>query len=114
MSDFAQLSTIYNPREDQLGLRSVCTDQPFRSSDVIVLTTPDPDTHPLPDAKFLEIQWVLNRVAALQGAADPEDLFYDDSKVYSGSDGGYFPEYRGISSGTVEKSSPASAKRPKN
>lgn len=39
LSELPQLSTMYNPREDRLGLHNACTDQPLCSSDVIVLTS---------------------------------------------------------------------------
>ena len=35
-----------------------------------MLKTPDPDLYPLPSIPLLEMQWILQQVAALSGAAD--------------------------------------------
>lgn len=39
LSELPQLSFMYSPREDRLGLHNACTDQPLCSSDVIALTS---------------------------------------------------------------------------
>lgn len=38
------------------------------------LETSDSNTHPLPNKHLLEMQWHLNRVVALSGAAEAPDL----------------------------------------
>jgi hypothetical protein len=60
-------------------LLNVQTKQIICSGDQISLETDDPVAHPLPDLKLLEMQWVLNRVAAISAAAEPQDDFGDDS-----------------------------------
>jgi hypothetical protein len=49
------------------------TDAPIYSGHLITLTTEDPETMPLPSFELLHMQWVLNRVAAIAGAADITD-----------------------------------------
>lgn len=39
------------------------------SGQTITLTTEDPDTMPLPDLRFLRLQWLLHRVVSLTSAA---------------------------------------------
>jgi len=48
------------------------------SGDNISLETSDPGELPLPNLKLLEMQWVLNRVAAMSAAAEPQNDFRDD------------------------------------
>ncbi|RDW93660.1 uncharacterized protein DSM5745_00982 [Aspergillus mulundensis] len=43
------------------------------SGEVITFTTEDPDKCPLPSYDLLEMQWVLNRLVALAGAAEEPD-----------------------------------------
>lgn len=94
ISDFPDLNSTYDPQGDCIGLLNMQTYRPLRSGDVIVLTTPDPDTHPLPDTRILELQWTMNRVAAMRGSAEPDDPFGDyDSEDESDSEGGDFPCY---------------------
>jgi hypothetical protein len=50
------------------------TRQPDRSGDKISLKTDDPKTLPLPHFALLEMQWILQRVAAMSAAAE----LYDD------------------------------------
>ena len=59
----------------------------IKSGEVIELTTSDPINRPLSNWDLLEMQWVLQRLAALAGAVDPEDFGYDDMKE-EGSDEG--------------------------
>ena len=89
--DVPDLTATYDPQGDRLGLLNMHTYRPLRSGDVIVLTTPDPDTHPLPDIRILEMQWVMNRITAMRGAAEPKDPFDSDSEDDSNSEGGDFP-----------------------
>lgn len=53
------------------------------SGRLITLTTSDPENMPLPSFELLEMQWFLNRVAAMSGAADfiePDEE--DDDELY--------------------------------
>jgi HNH endonuclease len=50
------------------------------SGDEISLKTDDPVLRPLPDFRLLEMQWVLHRVTALSGAAEPQDDFHDKDR----------------------------------
>lgn len=54
--------------------------KPIESGHEIHLTTTDPKNLPLPSWEILEMQWHLNRVLAISGAADVEDSDddYDD------------------------------------
>jgi HNH endonuclease len=54
------------------------TDQRIRSGDMISLTTDDPVTRPLPHYGLLEMQWILQRVVAMSGAAEIYDDFNND------------------------------------
>jgi hypothetical protein len=49
------------------------------SGDVITMTTDDPVTLSLPSWDLLQMQWVLQRLSAISGAAEPQDNFSDDS-----------------------------------
>jgi hypothetical protein len=59
-------------------LFNVLTEKKIYSGDEISLETDDAVAHPLPDLKLLEMQWFLNRVTAMSGAAEPQDDFGDD------------------------------------
>ncbi|KAG4437631.1 hypothetical protein IFR05_006892 [Cadophora sp. M221] len=74
----------------------------IRSGDYFTLHTDDPDTKPLPSFKLLELQWFLQRVVGMAGAAD----VYWPSLSETGSDisaiepadleldkEGYFPSF---------------------
>jgi hypothetical protein len=54
------------------------TSDPIQSGDEIRLETEDPENLPLPSWELLEMQWFLNRVVAISGAADIEDDYDDD------------------------------------
>ncbi|EFQ96759.1 hypothetical protein MGYG_08683 [Nannizzia gypsea CBS 118893] len=62
--------------EDLVGINkdyrawNVLTGEEIASGREIVLTTSDPDNLPLPSWDLLELQWTLQRLAALSGAAD--------------------------------------------
>lgn len=81
-----QLPSDFDPSGYGLGLHNVRTGEPIRSGDVITLRTHNPETHPLPDIRILEMQWFLNRVTALRDAAEPRELPGDESE--SDSDDG--------------------------
>jgi hypothetical protein len=63
--------TMFRPSDDYASF------QPVRSGDKFVMTTADPTNLPLPDPELLELQWHLQRVLAIVGAADRWD---DDSE----------------------------------
>lgn len=54
------------------------TDKRILSGQEISLTTSDPNKLPLPDKRILEMQWYLQQVAALKGAAEVVDDDYSD------------------------------------
>jgi hypothetical protein len=60
-------------------LFNVLTEKKICSGYEISLETDDPVAYPLPDLSLLEMQWFLNRVAAMSGAVGPQDIFGDDS-----------------------------------
>lgn len=47
--------------------------KPIHSGDVFILTTHDPQTHPLPSFGLLEMQWHLSRIVSMSGAAEVLD-----------------------------------------
>jgi hypothetical protein len=56
--------------------------QRIRSERVLDIKTDGPENLPLPDVRLLDMQWVLNRVAGLSGAAEPrDDSFHDDDNL---------------------------------
>ncbi|KGQ01941.1 hypothetical protein PAAG_11332 [Paracoccidioides lutzii Pb01] len=52
----------------------------IRSGDVIELSTHDPENLPLPNWDLMEIQWVLQRLTTLSGAAALLDAGLDDDE----------------------------------
>ncbi|GES66317.1 hypothetical protein ATEIFO6365_0013028500 [Aspergillus terreus] len=58
------------------------TEERIRSGQLFTMTTADPESMPLPSFELLRMQWILNRVAAMCGAADvlEEEYveFFDD------------------------------------
>ncbi|KAN0072672.1 hypothetical protein V8E54_002082 [Elaphomyces granulatus] len=74
--DILRVPTIPGNADGKLrdiGLWNVKTDQRIRSGDIIELETNDPEELPLPDFRLLNMQWMLHRVSALSGAAEPCD-----------------------------------------
>ena len=60
--------------------------QIVQSGDTFTLTTDDPDIRPLPSWELLDMQWVLQRLTAMSGAAGTPDLdLYDDDDMNSDS-----------------------------
>jgi hypothetical protein len=57
---------------------NVKTDKKICSGDEICLETSDPDRLPLPDWRLLDMQWILQRITAMSGAAERHDDFYED------------------------------------
>ncbi|KAJ0415696.1 hypothetical protein BJY00DRAFT_293127 [Aspergillus carlsbadensis] len=45
----------------------------LESGDLLTFKTEDPDTLPLPSIEILQLQWILNRLVSLSGAADVPD-----------------------------------------
>ncbi|EEP82078.1 predicted protein [Uncinocarpus reesii 1704] len=45
-----------------------------KSGEIVRMETDDPERKPLPLQPLLQMQWLLNRVAALSAAAEPDDL----------------------------------------
>lgn len=74
-------ASVVQLREDStggvVGLWDVTTRLPISTGSRIVLETTDPVRLPLPDADLLELHWVLQRVAAMAGNAEPRDDKYD-------------------------------------
>ncbi|RHZ57444.1 hypothetical protein CDV55_103848 [Aspergillus turcosus] len=73
-----QLPKDLLPKEHLVALHRVDNDEPLTSGKTITLRTHNPQTHPLPDTRLLRLQWIMGRVLALRGAAEPEEL-EDDS-----------------------------------
>jgi hypothetical protein len=65
-------------------LVNVDTGERISSGDEIHLSTTDPEALPLPNFQILEMQWVLQCVAAMSAAAEPQDQPYheDDDDFY--------------------------------
>ncbi|RHZ60687.1 uncharacterized protein CDV56_103881 [Aspergillus thermomutatus] len=86
-----QLPSDLHPRVYEVGLHNVRDDKPLLSGDLIKLETHDPENYPLPDMRILEMQWILNRVLALRGGAEPRDLEDDESDGDLDEGLDYFP-----------------------
>jgi hypothetical protein len=54
------------------------TAEVIQSGHQLKLKTSDPDTQPLPNYHLLEMQWFLNRLVAMAGAADDSNDYDDD------------------------------------
>lgn len=68
---------LYN-QEKVVGPGTPLSDVIIQSGDEIRITTEDPDNCPLPHWHLLEMQWTLNRLVAMSGAADVDSEFDDD------------------------------------
>jgi hypothetical protein len=66
---------------------NVETFQMLKSGDEIWLETDDPTSKPLPDWRLLDMQWVLQRLAALSGAAEPKADSIESDDDWDGSVG---------------------------
>lgn len=66
-----QLPSDFDPRVLAINLHNVLTGRLFRSGDVIKFETPNPATHPLPSTHIIELQWLMQRLAAIVGVAGP-------------------------------------------
>lgn len=65
----------------------------IKTGDCFTITTDDPDKRPLPSYALLEMQWFLQRVTGMAGAADVEDDihggfngFFDDKMAWGGEE----------------------------
>ncbi|OAL69825.1 hypothetical protein A7D00_5864 [Trichophyton violaceum] len=67
---------------NKVKLFNVYTDKPIFSGDLILMKTANPEELPLPDVALLEMQWVLNVVAAMSAEAEPTDTDYSDDDDY--------------------------------
>ena len=56
----------------------VDTGERIYSGHKVTVTTDDPDERPLPSWELLDMQWVLQRLSAISGAAEPQDDWSDD------------------------------------
>ncbi|KAN0068545.1 hypothetical protein V8E54_013269 [Elaphomyces granulatus] len=56
-----------------IKLFNCVTDEKLCSGDLICFETSDPEELPLPSFTLLQMQWNLQRIAALSGAAEPND-----------------------------------------
>jgi hypothetical protein len=50
----------------------------IQSGDIFTLTTDDPEGRPLPSWELLDMQWILQRITAMSGAAGPPEFDDDD------------------------------------
>lgn len=69
---------VGNEGSNKVKLFNVYTDKPIFSGDLILMKTADPKELLLPDVALLEMQWVLNVVAAMSAGAEPTDTDYSD------------------------------------
>ncbi|OJD18415.1 hypothetical protein AJ78_01534 [Emergomyces pasteurianus Ep9510] len=79
--------TAIPPFPDNVQLKGiqVCNVQDghlIKSGEIIELKTADPANKPLPDWDLLELQWVMQRLTALRGAADIPDSVHSESEKY--------------------------------
>lgn len=51
----------------------------IKSGDIFIFKTANPETHPLPSFDLLEMQWHLNRIVSMSGAAAVYDESDDDN-----------------------------------
>ncbi|EZF30014.1 hypothetical protein TMEN_1411 [Trichophyton mentagrophytes] len=77
LMDIPTLAHDFRPKD--IAICSSQDEHIIRSGEVIELITEDPEELPLPDWDLLEMQWVLQRLTALKGAADVPDTILDDS-----------------------------------
>jgi hypothetical protein len=79
--DMLEMPSLKLPEERsaiQTAHSNVLTGEKLISGYKTSITTEDPDRLPLPDIALLEMQWTLQRISALSGAAEPESDFLDD------------------------------------
>ena len=71
-----RLPHLFNPSHHNIAVHQVTSG----TGDIITMTTHDSIPHPLPDTWILEMQWLLNCVTALSGAADHDPDDDDDDR----------------------------------
>lgn len=69
-----RLSPNSDPKQCNLGLYNI-NGRLIYSGDVITLVTVNPETHPLPDMRIMEMRWFMNRVVAMSGLAEREGIY---------------------------------------
>ncbi|KAI1955797.1 hypothetical protein LOZ58_006608 [Ophidiomyces ophidiicola] len=89
MTDITDIPAL--PDDVELEDMKICNGKDghmINSGEVIELTTLDPERWPLPSWDLLEMQWVLQRLTALRGAAGlPDMVFHDESESSSSLEG---------------------------
>lgn len=60
-----KLLSSFDLQSVDLELHNVRSNVPLYSREALTLKTHNPQTHPLPDMQLLELQWILNQVAAI-------------------------------------------------
>jgi hypothetical protein len=69
------------------GLYHRAVGRPICTGDVFELTTDDPSKYPLPSMDLLDMQWKLQRVVGMKGAAEAIDLTDEgSSESYNGAE----------------------------
>ena len=63
------------------------------SGEVFTLTTDDPEKRPLPSVELLEMQWFLQRLVGMCGAAGWPSLDWDDDDSIEDNDGWCITDY---------------------
>jgi hypothetical protein len=69
------------------------TRRPIYSGEKFTFTTEDPEKLPLPSLELLEMQWVLQRLVGMSGAAGWPSLNLDDDDSVDDSDDWLIPDY---------------------
>jgi len=64
----------------------------IQSGETLTFTTKDPKTLPLPSLELLEMQWVLQRLVGMCGAAGWPSLDSYDDDTIDGEDGWFVPD----------------------
>jgi hypothetical protein len=65
----------------------------IRSGETFTFTTEDPKNLPLPSLELLEMQWVLQRLVGMCGAAEWPSLDLDDDDIDDNDDSWLIPDY---------------------
>lgn len=71
--DRPSLQTYLDHGPGSSKLFNVLTEKKICTGDTICLETDDPMLRPLPSFALLEMQWFLHRLAAMSGAAEPQE-----------------------------------------
>jgi hypothetical protein len=77
----------------------------IRSGDVFTLTTDDPQARPLPHWDLMEMQWMLQRLVGISGAADWPELDLseeDDDDFYTSTMPDLLPDEGGPTDSSPE------------